>query len=444
MKAAGRRRRSVTPPVAAHDSGGPSLARALDGADRLLALVARGADIEEITSTVSAALEAPVVVLDRGLRRIAAHPDDAGLDLTEDGDARAALQQIAAEGRPASVPGLSGRSDGSASVTMIAPITADGELLGYLAALADVGAADDATALLSMQHAATVLALTLLRERISAHLTNDVRVELVRGLLLGSSDDAEHRERMGVLQLDPKRTYRAIILVAERTSPQGRATRVPSVRTRELRSVLDAILHYLETAAVDAVAVATAEEVIAFQPEPGFDAPGGPTGAELARSVIHRMRSLFPDVAVTAGIGGPTREPREFPRSYREARNAIEVSQRSGRTGQASVFEELGVYSLLLRVQDWDQLRAFAARVLGPLDDYDRVHRSQLVRTLEVQLRHYGRPQAAAQQLHCHVNTVGYRLERIRAIADLDVDDAEDRLVAALALKIRDLLPPRE
>ncbi len=35
-----------------------------------------------------------------------------------------------------------------------------------------------------------------------------------------------------------------------------------------------------------------------------------------------------------------------------------------------------------------------------------------------------------------HVNTVSYRLQRIRTISGLNLDQAEDRLLAQVALKI--------
>jgi DNA-binding PucR family transcriptional regulator len=58
------------------------------------------------------------------------------------------------------------------------------------------------------------------------------------------------------------------------------------------------------------------------------------------------------------------------------------------------------------------------------------------VRTLEAFLDHNGNLQATARELNLHVNSVAYRMQRIRAIAGLDFEQSEDRLLAQVALKI--------
>jgi purine catabolism regulator len=68
--------------------------------------------------------------------------------------------------------------------------------------------------------------------------------------------------------------------------------------------------------------------------------------------------------------------------------------------------------------------------------EYDQRHNADLVRTLAAFLDHNGNLQATARELNLHVNSVAYRMQRIRAIAGLDFEQSEDRLLAQVALKI--------
>ena len=75
-------------------------------------------------------------------------------------------------------------------------------------------------------------------------------------------------------------------------------------------------------------------------------------------------------------------------------------------------------------------------QVLGELLAYDSKHQADFVLTLASFLGNNASPQATARELAVHVNTVSYRLQRIRTISGLNLDQAEDRLLAGVALKI--------
>ena len=85
---------------------------------------------------------------------------------------------------------------------------------------------------------------------------------------------------------------------------------------------------------------------------------------------------------------------------------------------------------------DPDSDRVFTDQVLGPLIEYDQRHHADFVHTLARFLAHNGNLQATARELNLHVNSVTYRMQRIQAIACLDLEQAEDRLLAQVALKI--------
>ncbi len=322
----------------------------------------------------------------------------------------------------------------------MAPIVVGERILGYLAILEAGGdEGGEELDLLTIQHAATVYALALMRERIAAEVASRLKDDLLEGLLLGQvRDEQSVRERARQLGYDPQQLYRVLLLVPEEPAAPGEPGEEAAPAALALRrQLLDAVVELLAGRAPGVIAAARKDEVVVLAPERSRDA-GRTTSApsELARAVVRYLKHLFPAVVLTVGISGPCRDATELPRCYTQARRTVETARRFGRRGEVIAFEELGVYQLLFQVADPDELRAFADQVLGALIAYDRKHQADFVRTLAAYLRHHGSLQNAARELVVHVNTVSYRLQRIETITGLDLQNADDRLAAQIALKI--------
>ncbi|MEV4676436.1 helix-turn-helix domain-containing protein, partial [Actinomadura sp. NPDC049382] len=98
--------------------------------------------------------------------------------------------------------------------------------------------------------------------------------------------------------------------------------------------------------------------------------------------------------------------------------------------------DELATHVLLLASVPDDVRRMFRVRLLDPLLDYDRAHGADLVRTLETFLRHSGSWTRCAEQLHLHVNSVRYRIQRVEELTGRDLSRLEDRVDFFLALRL--------
>jgi hypothetical protein len=96
-----------------------------------------------------------------------------------------------------------------------------------------------------------------------------------------------------------------------------------------------------------------------------------------------------------------------------------------------------GDHRSLLRMLPASARAAFAAGVLGELEDYDRRHGADLVSTVRVFLDHGGSWQDAARALHVHPNTLRYRIARIEEVTGRDLSTIRDRVDVFLALQCR-------
>ena len=85
----------------------------------------------------------------------------------------------------------------------------------------------------------------------------------------------------------------------------------------------------------------------------------------------------------------------------------------------------------------------FCDYVLGTLVDYDRVHNTDLLRTLRTYFRCNGNSLETAERLLLHRNSLLYRLQRIEDLLQVDLKDTRDRLALNLALELAELLQER-
>ena len=400
--------------------------------DRLASAVVQGADAQAITRLLGELVERPVILFDASLTTITTVgvADDQAGPLLDDPSAKQVLASVDAERRPIRLPALPGWSS---LPSVFAPVLAGEEVLAYLMILEDPAREDRSELeLLALQQAATVCALAIIRERSVSETANRLLDDLLAGLLLTQgADPLDTRRRAALLHYDTRRTYRALTAVPATALAGDGAPSALALRRR----VLEALAEQLRAASPEAIVVARAAELIALLPEPEAGTAGRAALAA-ANHAFERVGRLYPNVALTGGVGGACTDAIHVADSYAQARRAREAAMRFGWSGKAVAVEDLGIYRLLLQVPDVKELHDFAQRVLGPLMEYDRKHQAELIRPLRAHLEHNGSLQGAARDLNVHVNTVGYRLQRIQEIARLDVGNADDRLAAQVALKI--------
>ncbi|MGW0911490.1 PucR family transcriptional regulator [Streptomyces sp. NPDC002784] len=193
----------------------------------------------------------------------------------------------------------------------------------------------------------------------------------------------------------------------------------------------------------DRIAVAhTGDEAIALVPLPAVSSEhdGSETGL-LADALLESVRDplsagLDDDGRVTLGVSAAVHSAEGLRGALEEARHARRVAAaRPGRVCAAG-HQELASHVLLLPFVPDDVRRAFTARLLDPLRDYDRRHRAELIPTLEAFLDCDGSWTRCATRLHLHVNTLRYRVGRIEQLTSRDLSRLEDKLDFFLALRM--------
>lgn len=276
-----------------------------------------------------------------------------------------------------------------------------------------------------MVEAARVVALTMLRARVSADSSTRLKLGLVSMLLDGGTRAREAANQLGFAN-EP-----ACVIAVGASSGEGDAVRSEA----DAQRVASALNMYLQPIYPRAVAALLGRVIYAVVPLRESNRGAQKEAVAIANAFIARVDTSS---TLFAGIGMMVAEPSALARSRTEADAALRVL-RSRPDAQLRVapFDDVYVSALMHRLSDMlveDQVTV--GGTLKILGDYDRVHKTDLVLTLASWLDHFGDVSSAALAIHVHKNTFRYRLARLAEIASIDLFDAETRFGLMLQLRL--------
>jgi Regulator of polyketide synthase expression len=144
----------------------------------------------------------------------------------------------------------------------------------------------------------------------------------------------------------------------------------------------------------------------------------------------------FPD-GLHAGISLSDAGLSSLPQSYKRAVALLKMAEKQKKTWVS--YRNIGVYRLLIEVDDPRVLEQFYADTLGALESYDDKNHTDYMATLRSYLEHNASVQEVAQESYMHRNTINYKIKRIREILDSDLN-YQDGLRLYLAFLAKELL----
>lgn len=322
--------------------------------------------------------------------------------------------------------------------TTLVPLVARQRTFGYLAVLSPTSLTAELEQR-ALEHAATVCTLELVKQRVTQDTSRRMRGDFVDDMLLGRfTDEAELKRRAAYFGFIFEGTFRVLVVDIHSFSRYIEQNNLTEAQAAEIK-------HTLTT---------TTEQCCQEFKKTTFVAPQGDRAIVLwpmrqpqttnrlkkfATLLSQKMMALWPNLIITVSVSTPLDNPLRFSNAHRECLDALAIVKRFGRTSHIIVFDELGIYALLLRSNAVDDLQDFAQRLLEPLLNHDRA--DDLLHTLKVALQHQFSPQKSAETLFVHPNTVKYRLNQIRDLLDVDLRNAEQMLELQLALLVHSLTP---
>ncbi|MHC6179960.1 PucR family transcriptional regulator [Clostridium sp. JNZ X4-2] len=162
------------------------------------------------------------------------------------------------------------------------------------------------------------------------------------------------------------------------------------------------------------------------------------------KSIQKDIVKKFMETSMIVGIGSPAENLKLIYKSYKEAKDAISLGVTIYGKDSIIEFKDLGVLRLLSKIEDKNSLIETIPEEIINLKHHDKIHNSQLFKTLEIYLQCNCNASKAAQKLFIHYKTILYRLEKINKICKIDLENYYDRLNIEIGIKILKLLENEE
>jgi purine catabolism regulator len=426
------------------------LKRSIEIHRRFTELVLDGKGVKEICATLAELLESAVVIEDASFHLLA-HAGGTGDPHRKetiqrqgtpprvlfDPQVQRMLREVEATRGPVKVPAFP--HVGMSRERLIAPILAANQVLGYISVL-DHPPHNEELAFMAIEQAALVLALAVAKERELSEVEGRVRGEFLEDLLHGTYGEEAAAQRRARHLGYPLHGNHIVMLVDIDDfrgfigSRQASEDAIQALKREFLRRVTGVIRSGYPRALVQG----RSDSVVSLLPvgtEPGdYQARGHALGLQIRQNIA----DWKPGFTVSVGFSGPAEAPGGLAAAQREVISVMDSLARFKRWGQVVAVPELGLTGLLAAVTD-ERLVDYTRRHLGPLVEHDTARKGSLVPTLRAYLE-TGEQQEAAKRLRVHPNTLRYRLDRIREISGVDLEDPETRLNMAVALRVQALL----
>lgn len=332
-------------------------------------------------------------------------------------------------------PPVHGWTDSGGWTRLVAPVTGRAGLLGSISILIPSQKERPEDTIL-ISRAAAALAVTMAQEQATTAARREVELnvldELLDGALRSEIALAQQAERLGH---DLNQTF--VTIVARPDTQQGGAARSRETRNIALEAGVRAFVsQFSPTDVLWRVRHANVELVL-----PDHLVLNDPTlSRQLQDALQQSLQNHQISDAVSVGIGRYAEGMQGIRRSHQDARQSLTLGRRLYGSGHVTDYDELGIYRLILAAEGLPEMRTFHDESLATLIEYDRLHNSNLVQTLEAFFQANCSPKEAASILQVHRNTVLYRLERIADISGQNLDDSDVRLRLHLALYVRTAL----
>jgi DNA-binding PucR family transcriptional regulator len=309
-------------------------------------------------------------------------------------------------------------------------IRAGGEVVGFIwAAVKEPLGAEKRQLLVEAAH---LVAIQVTRRGLDADITRRIRADLAASMLEGRPDAAEAAQQLG-LAGDRFR------VVAGWATQEGTGDR-DLMRLR----LWDLLAFHISTPFKFLATTLTGGMAYAVVRTSSSDEVDRERLLQAATTLHQRALSTL-QANLVIGIGGPASGLSEIPRSREEAEQTVSVLRSRPEGPYAADVEQVRTEILLRRV-----IRLLSADPslrtgrLRTIRDYDAKHGSDYLASLRAYLDTFGDTPAAAERLRVHPNTLRYRLQRLREVAGLQLQDPGERLLLMLQLRLLENASPED
>lgn len=320
---------------------------------------------------------------------------------------------------------------------IVIPIFNDDRLYGYVYIWED-NRIINSVELTVIESSTPIIALDLLKKLSIFEIENKNKIEFFDDLL---SDDRSRQkkaiDRGRYFEFDKGKTYSVIVVSIRGIEKLVSLTPSNANYIHQINSKILNIVDRLARYSKEKVIFTNKSNKLIIM----FGMDNRAKTEEIKRKVLEFSNHIFNYVKregfeenISIGIGRSYSDFGLLWKSYREASRAAESLKDT--KGFPAHYDDLGIYRILSFEELKPELNQFYKEILEPLVIYDKEKDSELVKTLQMYFECGGNLKRISEEMFTHYNTIIYRMQRIKDITGINIDNANDRLNIQIALKI--------
>lgn len=295
-----------------------------------------------------------------------------------------------------------------------------------------------------LDRAGAAVGLALLADRDAAHLSDHARGALLSDILQGRFvSSTEFLTRAKNLGADFGQRRLAVVIaepveLGMWVEQQGISERD---RQRMMLNLRDEVRQTFIGERWTALSTTEGDRVVSLVGIPGTDEFRQALD-DLAQDIVTKLGRLLPGIETVVGISRQA-DAKRLQEAFEEATEAVRFGRTAGRTSSIHHFGDLGLHQLFIRLAEGADLARFVESELSPLLSHDASTRVRLLPTLSAFLDAGGSKSNTARVLGIKRRSVYHRLDKIRGLLGMDLDDADTRVRLLVALRGLDFLKMR-
>ena len=310
------------------------------------------------------------------------------------------------------------------------PIKMDGCHFGYLIVMprqAENNRNRGDFAEIAIEHALTVLKLDIQKHISQAQVESKYRDEFIQDLLLNNFTSLEQvQAKEALYHWHFAHGLQAFVFEVEDD--------LNAFARNRIHDIFAAIRRQINAVYPSAVYTNFTKRIICLlEPSQERNTVFGKQLNVFLAEVINHVQQKF-QCALYVGVGAYRADLLDVHHSYEEAQQALQIGKKTA--CKICFYEQLGLFKLLASICDTRAAQELCERYLGRLSDYDKMHKSDLLHTLQCLVQNDWNLKETAQALYIHYNTAKYRYSKIGEILAVDLHQSEVRMSIALSLKL--------
>lgn len=303
---------------------------------------------------------------------------------------------------------------------IVTPIIIDGYLFGTITSW-DYNIEFMEVDLAIQEKASRLLSLEFLRQKVKYEIEQQYKSEYLRDLLLNEDIDTRDLEERGRLYgLKETLPYFLIIIRDKNTLNKNNIFSERLTKVEALLKEIDA----------DIIIGCLRKSLIIMVPYKNQKI----NSKILDRIYLNSKKVIHQEVKL--GVGSTYQGLSGLRKSYREAEKAVTIGPAIKKDQTIIYFEQLGVYRLISLIKEKKELNHFYEEAIGDLLKYDQESDLDLVYTIEQYFKCNESLKETADKLYIHVNTLKYRLQKIKSLTGLSLQKSEEKLMLHMGLKV--------